>query len=203
MAVVLVISGLLFIEECGLPMPFAPGDLVLMLGGIGIATQGVNPLVFLVSVSLATIVGALVAREVLAWAGAPALMKLAGRRHVQGPIDRASRLLRRSGWLGVLAGRLIPGLPIHTSQVADVIAMPRRTFLAGLHPAVVIYIGLFTNLGVLVGPAAIAAVEHAQGLLMIGAAVVLVGLVLAVTQARLRSNEIRTLAGSRYGYFAA
>src|SRR2546427_5066646 len=65
-AVVLVISGLLFIEECGLPMPFAPGDLVLMLGGIGIATQGINPLVFLASVSLATIVGALVAREILA-----------------------------------------------------------------------------------------------------------------------------------------
>jgi membrane-associated protein len=203
MVVVLVISGLLFIEECGLPMPFAPGDLVLMLGGIGIATQGVNPVLLVVAASLASIAGALVAREIMKRAGAPALMKVAGRLHVQGPIDRASRLLRRSGWLGVLAGRLIPGLRIHTSQVAGVIAMPRRTFLTGLIRAVVIYVGLFTGLGVLVGPAAIAAVEHAQGLLVAGALVAVAGLLLGLSQARFRTDEIRLLSDARHGYLAA
>jgi membrane protein DedA with SNARE-associated domain len=202
-AIILVISGLLFIEECGLPMPFAPGDLVLMFGGIGIATEGVNPLVFLAVAGVASIAGALVAREILARAGAPALTKLAGRLHVRGPIDRASRLLRRSGWLGVLAGRLIPGLRIHTSQVAGVIAMPRRTFLAGLLPAVAIYIGLFTGLGVLVGPTAIIAVEHAQGLLVLAAAAILVGGCVGLLQARLRLNDVSTLARARYGYLAA
>src|SRR5205823_13049667 len=107
--------------------PRAPGDLVVMLGGIGIATQGVNPALAVVAASLASSAGALVARAIVKRAGAPALMKVAARLRVQGPIDRASRLLRRSGWLGVLAGRLIPGLRIHTSQVAGVIAMPRRT----------------------------------------------------------------------------
>jgi len=202
-AVVLAISGLLFIEECGVPLPFAPGDLVLMLVGIAIATQGVNPALFVVAASLASIAGALVARAILKRAGAPALMKVAARLHVQGPIDRASRLLRRSGWLGVLAGRLIPGLRIHTSQVAGVIAMPRRTFIAGLLPAVVIYVGLFTGLGVLIGPAAITAVEHLQGLLVAGAVIVIAGLLLGLAQARLRSDEIRMLAQTRYGYFAA
>jgi membrane-associated protein len=203
MVVVLAISGLLFIEECGLPMPFAPGDLVLMLGGIGIATQGINPIVFVAAVSLASVVGALVARELLHRAGAPTLMKLADRLHVQGPIDRASRLLRRAGWLGVLAGRLIPGLRIHTSQVAGVIEMPRRTFLAGLVPAVAIYVGVFTGLGVLAGPAAIAAVEHAQGLVLGIAAGSLIILVVAVAEARLRSHELATLVASRRGYLAA
>jgi len=201
--VVLAICGLLFVEECGVPLPFAPGDLVLMLGGIAIATQGVNPVLFVVAASLASIAGALVAREILKRAGAPALMKVAARLHVQGPIDRASRLLRHSGWLGVLAGRLIPGLRIHTSQVAGVIAMPRRTFLAGLLPAVAIYVGLFTGLGIAIGPGAIAAVEHLQGLLVAGAVVVIVALLLGVTQARLRSDDIRMLAQTRYGYFAA
>ncbi len=185
--VVLAICGLLFVEECGVPLPFAPGDLVLMLGGIAIATQGVNPVLFVVAASLASIAGALVAREILKRAGAPALMKVAARLHVQGPIDRASRLLRHSGWLGVLAGRL----------------MPRRTFLAGLLPAVVIYVGLFTGLGIVIGPTAIAAVEHLQGLLVAGAVVVIVALLLGVTQARLRSDDIRMLAQTRYGYFAA
>jgi membrane-associated protein len=202
-AIVAVIGGLLFIEECGLPLPFAPGDLVLMLGGIGIATQGVNPVVFVAAAGLASIAGALVAREILAHAGAPRLMKLAGRLHVQGPIDRASRLLRQSGWLGVLVGRLIPGLRIHTSQVAGVIAMPRRTFLAGLLPAVVIYVGLFTGLGVLVGPAAIIAVEHAQGLLILVVALTVVGGCVGMMQARLRLNDVSTLASARYGYLAA
>jgi membrane-associated protein len=201
--VVLAISGLLFIEECGLPLPFAPGDLVLMLGGIAITTQGVNPVVLVIAASLASIGGALVAREILKRAGAPALMKVAGRLHVEGAIDRASRLLRRSGWLGVLAGRLIPGLRIHTSQVAGVIAMPRRTFVAGLIPAVVIYVGVFTGLGVLVGPAAIAAVEHVQGLLVIGVLISVALLPVALAQARIRSNEVRLLGGARYGYLAA
>ena len=156
--VVLAISGLLFIEECGLPLPFAPGDLVLMLGGIAIATQGVNPVLFVLAACLASVAGALIAREILNRARAPTLLKVAARLHVQGPIDRASRLLRRSGWLGVLVGRLIPGLRIHTSQVAGAIAMPRRTFLAGLLPAVAIYVGVFTGLGILIGPAAIAAI---------------------------------------------
>jgi membrane protein DedA with SNARE-associated domain len=156
-----------------------------------------------VAASLASIAGALVAREIMKRAGAPALMKVAGRLHVQGPIDRASRLLRRSGWLGVLAGRLIPGLRIHTSQVAGVIAMPRRTFLTGLIPAVVIYVGLFTGLGVLVGPAAIAAVEHAQGLLVAGALVAVAGLLLGLSQARFRTDEIRLLSDARHGYLAA
>jgi membrane-associated protein len=202
-AIVVVIGGLLFIEECGLPLPFAPGDLVLMLGGIAIATQDVNPVLLVVAASVASIAGALVAREILKRAGAPALMKVAARLHVEGPIDRASRLLRRSGWVGVLAGRLIPGLRIHTSQVAGVIAMPRRTFLAGLLPAVAIYVGAFTGLGVLVGPAAIAAVEHVQGILAIGALVSVVVLPLAIVQARIRANEVRLLGGARYGYFAA
>src|SRR2546428_13364401 len=124
--VVLVISGLLFVEECGLPLPFAPGDLVLMLGGIAIATEGVNPMLLVLASSLASIAGALVAREILNRAGAPALMKVAARLHVQGPIDRASRLLRQSGWLGVLAGRLIPGPRIHTTPVSGGFRSARR-----------------------------------------------------------------------------
>jgi membrane-associated protein len=203
MVLVLAISLLLFVEECGVPMPFAPGDLVLMLGGIGIATHGINPIAFVAAVSMASVVGALVARELLHRAGAPALIRLAERFHFRGPIDRAGRLLRRSGWLGVLAGRLMPGLRIHTSQVAGVIEMPRRTFLAGLVPAVAIYVGVFTSLGVIVGPTAIAAVEHVQGSLVAIMVVGVIILLVAVAEARLRSHELATLMRSSRGYLAA
>jgi len=67
----------------------------------------------------------------------------------------------------------------------------------------VIYVGVFTGLGILIGPGAIAAVEHLQGLLVAGAVIVIAGLLLGLAQARLRSDEIRMLAQTRYGYFAA
>ena len=75
--------------------------------------------------------------------------------------------------------------------------------MAGLLPAVVIYVGVFTGLGILIGPGAIAAVEHLQGLLVAGAVIVIGGLLFGFTQARLRSEEIEMLAQTRYGYFAA
>jgi membrane protein DedA with SNARE-associated domain len=87
--------------------------------------------------------------------------------------------------------------------VAGVIAMPRRTFLAGLLPAVVIYVGLFTGLGVLVGPAAIIAVGHAQGLLILVVALTVVGGGVGMIQARVRLSDVSTLASARYGYLAA
>ncbi|HEY8678072.1 MAG TPA: hypothetical protein VIN39_05500 [Candidatus Dormibacteraeota bacterium] len=39
---ILVICGVLFIEELGVPLPFAPGDLVLVIGGIAIASGRVT-----------------------------------------------------------------------------------------------------------------------------------------------------------------
>ena len=40
------ICALMFIEEVGVPLPFAPGDLVLAIGGIAIAGGRVNAALF-------------------------------------------------------------------------------------------------------------------------------------------------------------
>ena len=39
-----VIAGLVFIEESGIPVPFAPGDLLLIIAGIAIASDTVEPI---------------------------------------------------------------------------------------------------------------------------------------------------------------
>ncbi len=37
-----VIAGLVFVEETGIPIPFAPGDLLLIIAGVAIASDTVD-----------------------------------------------------------------------------------------------------------------------------------------------------------------
>jgi membrane-associated protein len=159
---ILVIAGLLFIEESGVPVPFAPGDLLLMVSGIAIASGTVDPVAMVGAIFLSTVLGALVGREVFAAVGRPALMKVADALRFGPALERATHLLQRGGALAVFAGRLIPGLRIHTTQVAGVSKMPRLTFAAGLIPSVVVYIAVFVGLGALVGQPAVRLFHRAE-----------------------------------------
>src|SRR5437667_6315365 len=157
-----VIAGLVFIEESGIPVPFAPGDLLLMIAGIAIASDTVEPFPMVAALLLATILGAMVGREVFAAVGRPALMRAAEALRFRPALERATHLLRRGGAPAVFIGRLIPGLRIHTTQVAGVSKMPRLTFAAGLIPSAFVYIGFFVGLGALVGQPAVRLFHRAE-----------------------------------------
>src|ERR1700736_5037208 len=159
---ILVIAGLVFIEESGIPVPFAPGDLLLMIAGIAIASDTVDPAPMVGALIFATIVGAMVGREVFAAVGRPALMRVADALRFRTALERATHPLPRGGAPAVFAGRLIPGLRIHTTQVAGVSKMPRRTFALGLIPSVFVYIAIFVGLGALVGQPAVSYFHRAQ-----------------------------------------
>src|SRR6202022_4373760 len=87
---ILVIAGLVFIEEIGIPVPFAPGDLLLLIAGIAIASDNVDPLPMLAGVAGATILGALLGRETFALVGRPALLKAAGVLGFRHAVERAT-----------------------------------------------------------------------------------------------------------------
>jgi membrane protein DedA with SNARE-associated domain/uncharacterized RDD family membrane protein YckC len=157
-----VIAGLLFIEETGIPIPFAPGDLLLLIAGIAIASDTVEPAPMIVALLVAITVGAMVGREVFALVGQAALTKAADALHFRPALERATRLLRRGGARAVFAGRLFPGLRISTTQVAGVSRMPRMTFAMGLIPSVLIYTGVFVGLGALVGQPAVTLFHRAE-----------------------------------------
>ena len=159
---VAIIAGLLFIEEAGVPVPFAPGDLLLIIGGIAIASGAVDPVVFVLAVIVATFAGALAGREIFALVGRPTVIKVANALRFRPAFDRATELLAKGGAWAVLAGRLIPGLRIHTTQVAGVTNMPRLTFALGLVPAVLVYVGIFTGLGALLGQPVVGLFHRAQ-----------------------------------------
>ena len=173
---IVVICVLMFIEETGVPLPFAPGDLVLAIGGIAIAGGRVNPFMLVGAVSISITVGALIGREAARLLGWERLMKVAEPLHARGPLERAAGLLQRGGWRAVFTARLIPGLRVYTTQVAGVSRVSLRTFVGGLLPANVVYIASFVGLGAAFGRPILALIHAAEQQLLI-ALLLLVALV--------------------------
>jgi membrane protein DedA with SNARE-associated domain/uncharacterized RDD family membrane protein YckC len=171
-----VIAGLVFIEETGIPIPFAPGDLLLIIAGIAIASGTVEPVPMVAALLTATVLGAMIGREVFVAVGRPALMKAADALGFRPALERATHLLRRRGAPAVFIGRLIPGLRISTTQVAGVSNMPRLTFAAGLIPSVVVYIAFFVGLGALAGQPAVRLFHRAEHRFFVIAVTVLAAL---------------------------
>jgi membrane protein DedA with SNARE-associated domain/uncharacterized RDD family membrane protein YckC len=179
---IVVIAGLLFIEETGIPIPFAPGDVLLLIAGIAIASDTVEPVPMVAALLVAITVGAMIGREVFALVGEAALAKAADALHFKPALDRATRMLRKGGARAVFVGRLFPGLRISTTQVAGVSKMPRITFALGLVPSVLIYTGVFVGLGALVGQPAVALFHRAEHRLfvLVVAGLAVVAVVLSV-----------------------
>lgn len=159
-APIAVIGALILLEELGVPMPFAPGDVLLVLAGASIATGHVNPLVVLASTYVSALVGAVCGRELFERIGIHSLPRLAALLHAGHRIDDLTAKLRRGGSGAVFVGRLTPGLRIVTTYAAGLTALPRRTFLIGLAPGVAVYQAVFLSLGFWLGPTALTTIER-------------------------------------------
>src|SRR2546421_3236754 len=173
---VVAITILMFVEEVGVPLPFAPGDLVLAVGGIAIAGGRVNPLLLVGAVAISVTAGAIIGRAVAELLGWDRLMRIAQPLHARGALERAAGLLQRGGWRTVFTARLIPGLRVYTTQVAGVSRVPISTFVAGLLPANAVYIAAFVGLGAAFGRPILALIQLAEHQLVI-ALLILVPLV--------------------------
>src|ERR1700716_4579706 len=177
-ALILAIAGLLFVEEIGIPLPFAPGDVVLAIGGFAVARGRVNP-VFMVGLTLvAIVVGAMLGRELTALLGWERLMKIGRPLHAEKPLGRAAQLLRRGGWRTVFTARLLPGLRVYTTQMAGVTGVPRSTFVAGLVPSAVIYVAGFVGLGAAFGRPILALLHASQHQVLLAGLAIAAGVVL-------------------------
>ena len=159
---VAVIVVLLFAEEAGVPLFFAPGDLLLAIGGVAIATGQVSPFVFIPAAYTALTLGALVGWELFSRLGWDRLLRLARTLHAHRVVEHAATLLRNTGWRAVFISRLIPGLRIYTTQVAAVSHMPRRPFFVGLVAANVIYVAAFVGLGDAIGHPVISLIDQGE-----------------------------------------
>jgi membrane protein DedA with SNARE-associated domain len=146
-----VICGLILLEELGIPMPMAPGDLLLVLTGISIATGRVNPFVVVSAVYFSALIGAIGGRELCEHIGSTALPRIARLLHAGDRVDDLTANLRRGGSATVFLGRITPGLRVYTTQLSGLVAMPRRTFVIGLAPGIALYDAVFISLGAWLG----------------------------------------------------
>jgi len=110
-----LLPALLFAEEAGVPLPFAPGELVLLFGGLLIASGGLNPYAFIPLVLFACITGSLIGYSWARVVGERGLRGLARRLRQQRNLERVEERLRSAGWLKIAVCRLIPGLRIYTT----------------------------------------------------------------------------------------
>ena len=150
-AALALLSGLLFAEEAGVPLPFAPGEIVLAAAGLLIAAGGLNPLLFLPLAITACVAGSLVGYGWARLVGPTGLAAVAKKVHQQKALDRVEKRVGSSGPVGIGITRLIPGLRIYTTLVAGALRVPRRTFIVGMVPATVAWVVVFVVLGAIVG----------------------------------------------------
>jgi len=190
-----VICGFLFVEEAGVPVPFAPGDLLLAIGGIAIVAGKVNPFEFIVMAVVAIVAGALLGREAFALLGWERLMRVATPLRARMPLQRASELLQQNGWRAVFTARLIPGLRVHTTQVAGVSRMPRLTFLTGLMPATAVYVAAFVGLGAAFGHPILNLIHQAERQVLLLIAVLVLGAILVLWLRAPAARALTSLGG--------
>lgn len=146
-----VICLLLFLEEAGIPLPFAPGEAVLLGAGL-LISAGSDPIWLVIPVSYLSVLGGVA--TAYWWAhriGPERLRSLAHRLHAGHPYDRAAGRLRAATPLQIAGSRLLPGLRVYTSLVAGAVGLDRRRFLAGVLPASALWVVAFIGLGFFVG----------------------------------------------------
>lgn len=170
-----LLPALLFAEEAGVPLPFAPGELVLLVGGLLIASGGLNPYAFFPLVLFACIAGSLVGYSWARVVGDRGLRGLARRLRQQRNLERVEERLRSAGWLKIAICRLIPGLRIYTTLVAGAVRAPRRSFTLAIVSSTVVWVAVFVALGMLIGVPVAHFLDRIQKLALEGAILIVMG----------------------------
>src|ERR1700737_347168 len=146
-----VICLLLFLEEAGLPLLFAPGEAVLLGAGL-LISRGTGLAWVVIPLAYLSVLAGVAAGY---WGGhriGPKRRRsLARGLPAGGPYDRAAGRLRAATPLQIAGSRLLPGLRVYTSLVAGAVGLPRRRFVIGVLPASALWVIVFIGLGFFAG----------------------------------------------------
>ena len=175
------ICGLILIEEAGVPLPFAPGDLLLVVAGLLIAAGRMSAEVFIPLAMLAALLGAQAAYSWSAVVGSTALGRLAARMGVGERFDRLSLRLRSASPVGIAVCRLIPGMRVYTSMACGSLGVTRKVFSVAVVPSVIIWVLTFVALGAVVGAPAERLLGGLDQLALRGALLAAAGVAVYVT----------------------
>jgi membrane-associated protein len=146
-----IVCAVLFAEEAGVPLPIAPGEVVLIGAGLLVASGALPVWVVLPAAYVAVLAGCLTG---FAWAraiGPDRLRGLASRLRAERGFDRVTLRLRDVGIAGIGVSRVVPCLVIYTSLVAGAVGVSPRRFALGVAPAIAAWAAGYTALGIFFG----------------------------------------------------
>jgi membrane-associated protein len=148
----LLLCSLIFVEEAGVPLPFLPGDVILLAAGYLAAVHSTHLLLFLALGYGSAVAGALLCYLVSRHLGRRAVLRWGRHVHLTPRrLEKAEAWLARRGALAIFVARVLPGTRINASIAAGCLRLPVRTFIAGVLPSTVVWLGGFTLLGFLLG----------------------------------------------------
>ncbi|MEO8897168.1 MAG: VTT domain-containing protein [Candidatus Dormibacter sp.] len=146
-----LLCALLFVDEVGVPLPFAPNEVLLLLAGLLMATGVLVPFVF-VPLALATMTAGMLTG--FAWArtlGGQRLRDLAAQIDAEDGYEKAVRRVRSASVGGLALWRVVPGVRVYTTLAAGASGMELRRFVMSAVPARVVRLGALVTVGDLVG----------------------------------------------------
>ena len=149
---VLVVCALLFLEECGIPMPMCPGDIVLVTAGSMAAMGSTSLWIVMPLAYLACLAGAITCYTLSRRAGRPvelAVGRRAGLTHER--LLTAENRLSDAGARAVFVARIVPGVRIYASVASGCLRLSRRTFISGVAPGLALWLTWCTMLGYFLG----------------------------------------------------
>jgi membrane protein DedA with SNARE-associated domain len=147
----ILICVLLFIDEAGVPLPFIPNEVLLLVAGLLIAAGSLNPFVFYPIACVALVGGSLTGYTWAKQVGPARLRKIAVRLRAAKTYDRATRRIAHADARHIAIARLIPGIRAYVTLTAGAAETPLRTFMEGNIPAILVWTALMTGIGFIAG----------------------------------------------------
>jgi membrane protein DedA with SNARE-associated domain len=147
-----LICFLVFVEEAGVPLPFLPGDVILLAAGY-LAAIGVASLwLFLPVLYLSAVAGALLCYTFSRHVGRPLVLRVAGLLRLSpARLMAAERWMLRAGGRGIALARVLPGTRINASFAAGGLRLPLRSFVPGVLASTPAWLLTFLLLGYSLG----------------------------------------------------
>jgi membrane protein DedA with SNARE-associated domain len=171
---------LLFIEECGLPLPIN-GDIILAYTGYRLSVTPHAPAIWeaFVAAQLAALAGATVLFFLSRRWGQMIIIKLGKfifleEKHIR----HAERLFARWGVLAIIFGRHIPGLRIPVTIFAATSGLKYPVFLASTFVSTSIWILFYLIAGKTIGRTLHTELQHYVGITIAGVVALVVGFLL-------------------------
>lgn len=170
----MLFCSLVFAEEAGVPLPL-PGEVLLVAGGVLVATGGLDAWLFVPLAYASALGGAVVGYSWARLAGERGLRTLAERLGQARRMHRATQHLRQASARDIALSRLLPGLRVYTTLVAGAAGIERARFLAGVVPATAVWLAAYTVIGVIAGVPAERLLGRLEGLILQGAVLIVIG----------------------------